>query len=277
MAIFKVLTIAGSDSGGGAGIQADLKTFQELGVFGMTALTAVTAQNTLGVQGVYPLSVEAVLEQIDSIGTDLGTDAVKTGMLFSSEIIEAVAGKIRYYGWEQVVIDPVMVAKGGAPLLQQEAVEAMRKHLIPLSKVITPNLPEAEVITGMKIGSKSQMMEAAKVICGLGAQNVVIKGGHRADIDLATDLLYDGKEFSEFAGRRIETKNTHGTGCTFAAAVAAELAKGHAVRDAVRVAKHFIQAAIEDQLEIGQGHGPTNHWAFRRREQEKGRAVTQGQ
>ncbi|NHM32589.1 bifunctional hydroxymethylpyrimidine kinase/phosphomethylpyrimidine kinase [Neobacillus terrae] len=260
--VFKALTIAGSDSGGGAGIQADLKTFQELGVFGMSALTAVTAQNTLGVQGVYPMSVEAVIQQIDSIGSDLGTDAVKTGMLFSSGIIEAVAGKIKEYGWSNLVVDPVMIAKGGASLLQNEAVNALKKYLLPLAAVVTPNIPEAEVLTGLDISNLEDRKQAAEAIISMGAKNVVIKGGHGEEEE-AVDLLFDGKEFSYFTSTRLETKNTHGTGCTFAAAITAELAKGTSVKDAVQVAKRFIEAAIRYDLGIGNGHGPTNHWAYR--------------
>jgi hydroxymethylpyrimidine/phosphomethylpyrimidine kinase len=261
--VYKALTIAGSDSGGGAGIQADLKTFQELKVFGMSALTAVTAQNTLGVQGVYPLSVEAVKQQIESIGTDLGTDAVKTGMLFSSEIIQAVAEKIKQFGWKNIVVDPVMIAKGGAPLLQDEAVSALKNDLLPLATVITPNIPEAEVLTEMTIRTLEDRQKAAKRLHELGVKYVVIKGGHDEGESEAVDLLYDGEEFSYFKSRRVETKHTHGTGCTFAAAITAELAKGSNVKEAVQTAKDFIQAAIENELGIGNGHGPTNHWAYR--------------
>ncbi|RSD26618.1 bifunctional hydroxymethylpyrimidine kinase/phosphomethylpyrimidine kinase [Mesobacillus subterraneus] len=261
--MYKALTIAGSDSGGGAGIQADLKTFQELNVFGMSALTAVTAQNTLGVQGVYPMEAEAVAKQIQSVGEDIGTDALKTGMLFNAEIIEAVAGKIKSFGWDKVVVDPVMIAKGGAPLLQQEAVAALKKHLLPLCLVITPNIPEAEVLTGMSIRSEQEKKEAARRIHALGAKNIVIKGGHDDDANESVDVLFDGTEFAYFSTARIETRNTHGTGCTFSAAITAQLAKGEAVHDAVALAKDFIQAAIAHPLEIGSGHGPTNHWAYK--------------
>lgn len=261
----KALTIAGSDSGGGAGIQADLKTFQELEVFGMSALTAVTAQNTLGVHAVYPMTAEAVVKQIEAIGTDMGTDAVKTGMLFNAEIIEAVAAQVRIFGWENVVVDPVMIAKGGASLLQMEAISAMKTYLLPCSKVITPNIPEAEVLTGMVIQTNEDKKETAKRLNAYGVKNVVIKGGHDEDESVSTDLLFDGKEFYTFTSPRIQTKNTHGTGCTFSAVLTAELAKGLTVYEAVCKAKDFIQAAIEDHLEIGQGHGPTNHWAYRNR------------
>ncbi|KKI94112.1 phosphomethylpyrimidine kinase [Bacillus sp. SA1-12] len=261
MAIKKALTIAGSDSGGGAGIQADLKTFQELNVFGMSAITAVTAQNTLGVHGVYPLSVEAVVNQIEAIGNDLGTNAVKTGMLFSSEIIQSVAEAVKKFQWEHVVVDPVMIAKGGASLLQNEAVAALKQYLIPLAMVITPNIPEAEVLADMSIRTMEDRLEAAKRLYRLGAKYVVIKGGHDDGEELV-DVLYNGKEFTYYKGLRIATKNTHGTGCTFAAAVTAEIAKGNTVEQAVQTAKSFIQAAIEADLEIGNGHGPTNHWAY---------------
>lgn len=261
----KALTIAGSDSGGGAGIQADLKTFQELGVFGMSALTAVTAQNTLGVHGVYPLTAEAVESQIDAIGTDMGTHALKTGMLFNAEIIEMVAAKIKQYQWANLVVDPVMIAKGGASLLQNEAIAALKEHLLPLSLVITPNIPEAEVITGMSINTLEEKQAAAMKLVDLGAKHVVLKGGHDEKTDEAVDVFYDGTEFSYFTSKRINTKNTHGTGCTFSAALTAELAKGQKVLESVGVAKAFIQAAIEDDLHIGAGHGPTNHWAYNRR------------
>ena len=261
----KALTIAGSDSGGGAGIQADLKTFQELEVFGMSALTAVTAQNTVGVHAVYPMSAEAVAKQIQAIGEDIGTDALKTGMLFSAEIIETVSENIKKYQWKNVVVDPVMIAKGGASLLQQEAIFVMKKYLLPLAEVITPNIPEAEVLTGMKIRTIEDKREAALRLCDLGVRNVVIKGGHDENELESTDLLFDGSGFHTFTNKRILTKNTHGTGCTFSAVITAELAKGASIFDAVLSAKDFIQAAIEDQIEIGNGHGPTNHWAYRKR------------
>lgn len=262
--VARALTIAGSDSGGGAGIQADLKTFQELGVYGMSALTAITAQNTLGVQGVYPLAKEAVREQIQSVGSDIGVDALKTGMLFSAEIIEEVAEAIASFGWTKVVVDPVMIAKGGASLLQVEAVSALTRRLLPLTMIITPNLPEAEHLTGMAIRGKADKLEAAKKLSGLGARYVLIKGGHEAGSE-AVDLLFDGSGYSELAGRRIDTARTHGTGCTYSAALTAGLAQGLGVEEAVRQAKAYIQAAIEDGIVIGGGHGPTNHWAYRKR------------
>jgi hydroxymethylpyrimidine/phosphomethylpyrimidine kinase len=264
MTVKKALTIAGSDSGGGAGIQADLKTFQELGAYGMSVITAVTAQNTLGVHGVYPVSIEGIVKQIDAIGEDLGTDALKTGMLFSSEVIEAVSERIHHYGWQNVVVDPVMIAKGGAKLLQDEAVRAMKEKLIPLTAVITPNIPEAEVLTDMKIQSLDDRREASRILVEMGAKSVVIKGGHAQDGEV-TDLFYDGTGFEELVSPRIDTPHTHGTGCTFSAAITAQLANGLSMKDAVVTAKEFIRAAIEDELGIGGGHGPTNHWAFNKR------------
>jgi hydroxymethylpyrimidine/phosphomethylpyrimidine kinase len=264
------LTIAGSDCGGGAGIQADLKTFQELDVYGMSVLTAVTAQNTLGVRGVYPLTIEAIVEQLTAIESDLAPQAVKTGMLFSGEIIAAVASCIRRFGWSNLVVDPVMIAKGGTGLLQEEAVQSLKEHLLPLARIVTPNVPEAEKLTGKTLNSLADRKEAAKQIADMGAQHVVIKGGHLEEADAATDLIYDGRDFYELAGPRVYTAHTHGTGCTFAAAITAELAAGKTPLAAVKTAKAFIQAAIEFPLSIGSGHGPTNHWAYRKYRQSAG-------
>ncbi|BFH11289.1 hydroxymethylpyrimidine/phosphomethylpyrimidine kinase [Paenibacillus dendritiformis] len=265
MTIYKALTIAGSDSGGGAGIQADIKTFQELGVFGMSAIAAITIQNTLGVSGVYSIPAEAVIGQMDAIGSDLAPDAVKTGMLFNKEIIAAVADRIVHFGWKAVVVDPVMIAKGGSELLQKEAVEALKELLLPHALVVTPNIPEAEALTGMPIRTMQERREAAKRLSDCGPAYVVIKGGHSEGEERVTDLLYDGTHFTELHGKRVHTRHTHGTGCTFSAAMAAELAKGSSVADAVATARAFIQAALEETLGIGQGHGPTNHWAYGRR------------
>ncbi|MFC8056975.1 bifunctional hydroxymethylpyrimidine kinase/phosphomethylpyrimidine kinase [Bacillus cereus] len=264
MKVNKALTIAGSDSGGGAGIQADLKTFQELGVYGMTAITAITAQNTLGVQGVYPVSLEGITEQLNSIGTDLTPDAVKLGMLFSSEIIQIVAEHIKKFGWNNIVLDPVMIAKGGASLLQQEAVQALKEYLLPVATVVTPNVPEAEVLTGMEIQNIEDSKEAAKVLHELGAKYVLMKGGHAEyQGNEVIDLLFDGEAFIEFRSERIPSKQTHGSGCTFASAVTAGLAKGYSIEEAVQEAKRFISIAIEEPLNIGSGHGPTNHFAYK--------------
>lgn len=261
MSVKKALTVAGSDSGGGAGIQADLKTFQELGVYGMSVITAITAQNTLGVHGVHPIPLDMVEQQMDAIAEDMGTDALKTGMLFSSELIETVAKKIKQHGWRNLVVDPVMVAKGGSRLLQEEAVAALKTHLIPLARLVTPNIPEAQVLTGRTLDTIEDRKEAARHIFQMGAQHVMIKGGH-VDGDMSIDLFFDGQHFIELSAKRIDTGNTHGTGCTFAAAATAALAAGASLEQAVRQAKSFIQAAIEHALSIGKGHGPTNHWAY---------------
>lgn len=267
----RALTIAGSDSGGGAGIQADLKTFQELGAYGMSAITAITVQNTLGVHGVYPLPSEAAAEQIQAVGSDIGVDALKTGMLFSAEIIRLVAEQIRAFGWEKVVVDPVMIAKGGAALLRNEAVQALIEDLLPLALIITPNIPEAEVLAGMQIRTMEDRKEAARRIHNLGPRIVVIKGGHDNGTITGNpsviDLIYDGTSFTEIRGARIHTVHTHGTGCTFSAAITAGLAKGLDAMEAIRNGRSFIQAAIEDGLNLGQGHGPTNHWAYRCRQE----------
>lgn len=269
MNVVKALTIAGSDSGGGAGIQADLKTFQELGAYGMSAITAITAQNTVGVHAVYPMTVEAIEKQLEAIGDDLEPDAVKTGMLFSKEIIQAVAGKIASYKWRNLVVDPVMVAKGGSPLLQQEAVQAMKEILLPFAQVVTPNIPEAEILTGMTIRSLEDRKRAASKLLDYGVKHVVMKGGHAENEETVTDLLYDGNEFVTFTSPRVVTRHTHGTGCTFAAAVTAQLAHGRSMLESVSTAKQFIAAAIEDQLGIGSGHGPTNHWAYHSRQRKQ--------
>ncbi|MEK5269361.1 bifunctional hydroxymethylpyrimidine kinase/phosphomethylpyrimidine kinase [Aeribacillus sp. FSL K6-8394] len=264
MAIGKALTIAGSDSGGGAGIQADLKTFQELDVYGMSVITAVTSQNTLGVHGVYPVPIEGVISQLDAIAEDLSPDAVKTGMLFNQEIIQTVSNKVQKHGWEKIVVDPVMIAKGGHPLLEESAINALINDLIPLSFIVTPNIPEAEAITGIEIKSFDDRKEAAKKICQMGAKHVIIKGGHQPSGSEIIDLLFDGHDFYEFKGNYVNTKHTHGTGCTFSAALTAELAKGKDVIEAVKTAKEFIHLAVENALGIGGGHGPTNHWAYKR-------------
>lgn len=260
----QTLTIAGSDSGGGAGIQADLKTFQELGVYGTSVITAVTAQNTTGVTAIYPMSPQAVQAQLKAIGSDFEIAALKTGMLFNPEIIKETAAAIQQYSWKRVVVDPVMIAKGGADLLKQEAVEALKVHLLPLALLVTPNIPEAEALTSIKITDSSSRRRAAEKILSLGAGAVVIKGGHGNDSEYAEDyLLQKSGESVLYRSARIATDQTHGTGCTFAAAVTAELAKGHELQEAIYTAKEFIQAAISEPLNIGSGHGPTNHAAYK--------------
>ncbi|HEY63192.1 MAG TPA: bifunctional hydroxymethylpyrimidine kinase/phosphomethylpyrimidine kinase [Caldilineae bacterium] len=261
----KVLTIAGSDSGGGAGIQADLKAFAARGVYGMSALTAITAQNTVGVQGVFELPAVFVGQQIDSVMSDIGADAWKTGMLSNAEIIRVVAERARRYNVERLVVDPVMVAKGGDPLLRPEARDALIEELLPLAYVVTPNHHEAQVLTGMEIHTVDDMREAAVAIHKLGPRHVVIKGGHLPEESDAVDILYDGRTFTEFSAPRVDTPNTHGTGCTFASALAAELAKGNNVREAVRVAKAYLTVALRAAVDlgIGHGHGPLNHFLGR--------------
>ncbi|OIJ20267.1 bifunctional hydroxymethylpyrimidine kinase/phosphomethylpyrimidine kinase [Anaerobacillus alkalidiazotrophicus] len=267
MNIGKALTIAGSDCGGGAGIQADLKTFQERDVFGMSVITVLTAQNTLGVNGVFPQTLEAIEAQLDAIYSDIGTDAVKTGMLFSEEIISLVADKLLQYEVQNIVVDPVMIAKGGAPLLQKQAMNALKTRLLPLATVVTPNIPEACEILGLStIETLKEMEEAALEIQKIGPKYVVLKGGHLEGSNKAIDILFDGENYHYFETKRIDTIHTHGTGCTFAAAITAELAKNHSIEEAVNVAKKFIQAAIEDSLCIGSGIGPTKHSAYRKRE-----------
>ena len=255
----RAMTIAGSDSGGGAGIQADLKTFAALGVYGTSALTAITAQNTLGVTDVLELPTTLIESQIDAIVSDIGADAVKTGMLSSSDIIETVAAKLSEHGLTTLVVDPVMVAKGGDRLLREDAVEALRCVLVPLASVVTPNVPEAEVLTGLEIGSVEDLKAAARLLVDeMGAISAVVKGGHLDGP--ATDVLYDGSDFVTFTSERIDTPNTHGTGCTFASAVGAGLAKGMDVTDAVQQAKSYVTAAIKTNFPMGGGHGPLNHF-----------------
>ena len=252
------MTIAGSDSGGGAGIQADLKTYSALGVFGTSTLTAITAQNTVGVTAVHEIPTDVIAAQIDAVVSDIGADAVKTGMLSSSAIVATVAEAVRRHGITNLVVDPVMVAKSGDRLLREEAIVTICSELIPLAKVVTPNIPEAEDLTGRAIESDDDVRRAAEAIIGMGAKSVVIKGGHREGPP--TDVLYDGEEFLEFTAERIPSTNTHGTGCTFASAVAAGLAHGLETPAAVRQAKDYVTAAISAAYPIGQGHGPLHHF-----------------
>lgn len=251
------LTIAGSDSGGGAGIQADLKTFAALGVYGMSVLTAITAQNTVGVRGVHELPPEFVGAQIDAVMEDIGADAAKTGMLANAAIIAMVAAKVREHAIPNLVVDPVMVAKSGDALLRRDAVQALKEELLPLAYVITPNIPEAEEIVGRRLAGDDDYRRAAQEIHALGPRNVVIKGGHREGD--AVDLLYDGREFHTFTSPRFSTRHTHGTGCTFSSAIAALLARGFSSREAVAGAKAYLTRAIEQAFPIGHGHGPVHH------------------
>jgi hydroxymethylpyrimidine/phosphomethylpyrimidine kinase len=256
--IRKALTIAGSDSGAGAGIQADLKTFAALGVYGTSALTAITAQNTVGVTAVLALNPKLIGAQIDAIIGDIGAHALKTGMLANAAIIDMVAKKIGEHGLKNIVVDPVMVATSGDLLIQKSAVAALRTKLIPLALVVTPNIAEAEELTGMKLLTPGAINEAAKRIVKMGARTVVIKGGHLKGP--AVDLFYDGKKNFELTAPRIRTKNTHGTGCTFSAAIAAYLAKGEKLDSAVALAKKFITRAIQSSFSIGAGHSPVHHF-----------------
>jgi len=256
MKIPVALTIAGSDSGGGAGIQADVKTFAALGVHGTSAITAITAQNTLTVTDILEVSPELVTAQIDAVLSDFEVVAAKTGMLASSKVIEAVAAAIAKHGIPNLVVDPVMIAKGGASLLRDDAIGALRVLMLPLATVVTPNLPEAEVILGRMVRTLDERKQAARELVALGARAAVVKGGHSEDD--VTDIYWDGVEMVELAGTRFPTTNTHGSGCVFSAAIAAGLAKGLAPLAAVKGAKEFISGAIEHSLELGFGHGPVN-------------------
>jgi hydroxymethylpyrimidine/phosphomethylpyrimidine kinase len=253
------LTIAGSDSGGGAGIQADLKTFAAHGVYGTSAITAVTAQNTLGVTGIVALPPGIVTAQIEAVARDIGVGAVKTGMLANSAIVQAVAASIDALRLPFVVVDPVMVAKSGDRLLDDDAVAAVKSDLLALAFVVTPNIPEAEVLAAMTITSPPDTREAARRILALGPGAVIVKGGHFGGSEVI-DLIYDGREFHELRGPRIDSRHTHGTGCTFSAAIAANLALGRSLRDAAERAKHFVSQAILHGLDIGHGHGPLDHF-----------------
>jgi len=252
------LTIAGSDSGGGAGVQADLKTFTVLGVYGMSALTAITSQNTVGVSRAEILAPELVVSQIRDVVSDIGCDAAKTGMLGNAAVVEAVAEAVRETNIEPLVVDPVMVAKSGDPLLADEAVGALREKLLPLATVVTPNIPEAERLAGREIGSVDEMIAAAREIGALGPKAVVVKGGHLEGV--AVDILWlaGSDDVHHLTAPRLPARNTHGTGCVFSAAITAELAKGRSILEAVRKAKLFVTEAIRYGLPIGSGHGPAN-------------------
>ncbi|HXG18019.1 MAG TPA: bifunctional hydroxymethylpyrimidine kinase/phosphomethylpyrimidine kinase, partial [Methylomirabilota bacterium] len=259
MTVAKALTIAGSDSGGGAGIQADLKTFMALGVYGTSVVTAVTAQNTLGVQGVVELPPEFVAQQFDSVLSDIGAHAAKTGMLSSLPLVEIVSRKLRDYNIRQLVVDPVMVAKGGHLLLREEARRALVELLLPLALIVTPNLYEAGLLANMEVANRADMEEAARRIKALGPAYVIVKGGHLETE--ACDILFDGQRFRAYEAPRLQTVCTHGAGCTFSAAMTAGLAKGLSVEDAVTAAKTFVSQAMAAGVLIGGGHAPLNHRA----------------
>lgn len=254
----RALTIAGSDSGGGAGIQADLKTFTAFRVYGMSVLTAVTAQNTVGVHGVVNLPPEFVGRQLDAVLEDIGTDAAKTGMLSTAPIVRVVADRVRAHGIRNLVVDPVMVAKSGDPLLEPEARQALVEALLPLALVVTPNLPEAAALAGQPVGDLESMETAARRIHALGPRWVLVKGGHLAGD--AVDLLFDGARVLPYRAERVPTRHTHGTGCTYSAAIAAGLARGASVPEAVGEAKRYVTAALRAAVPLGRGVGPLRHF-----------------
>ena len=258
MAVPKALTVAGSDSGGGAGVQADLKTFSAFRVFGMSVLTAVTAQNSVGVSGVHDVPPAFVARQLDAVLGDFGADAVKIGMLSTAAIIDVVADRLAAHRAGPIVLDPVMIAKSGDPLLQPEARAALVARMLPLAEVVTPNLHEASVLAELPVATEADMEEAARRIHARGPRHVLVKGGHLKDH--ATDLLWDGRTFTRFPAPRLESSNTHGTGCTLSSAIAAGLAHGRPLVDAVRDAKAYVTAAIREGFQAGRGVGVLRHF-----------------
>lgn len=260
---FRAFTIAGSDSGGGAGIQADLKTFSALGCFGMSAITALTAQNTRVVTGIFPAPPEFIGRQIDAVMDDIGTDAVKIGMLHSPEVIETVADKLSQWQCPNIVLDPVMISKSGDNLLLEDAVQALKTRLVPMAALITPNLPEASVLLGREVETREKMDQAAKDLAGLGCANVLLKGGHLTGQD-SCDLLYlsESDQLTELPAVRIDTPNSHGTGCTLSSAICAFLARGFELETAVKNAKEYIHGALKAgaAYTTGKGHGPVHHF-----------------
>ncbi len=259
----KVLTIAGSDSGGGAGIQADLKTFSAIGCYGMSVITALTAQNTQGVGGIHAVPPAFAVEQIDAVLGDIGADAIKIGMLYSAELIEAVAAALKKHDARKIVLDPVMVAQSGDKLLRDDAVEAIKTHLMPLAEVVTPNIPEAAVLTGQTLETREDIESTARALVAHGSRSILIKGGHVDDNESA-DLLYLARENRRvwLAAKRIHTHNNHGTGCTLSSAIAGYLARGRDIEKAVQKAKAFMNQAIAAgaAYKIGSGHGPVHHF-----------------
>jgi hydroxymethylpyrimidine/phosphomethylpyrimidine kinase len=253
------LTIAGSDSGGGAGIQADLKTFAAHGVYGLSAVTSVTAQNTFEVTGWTAVSAELVAAQIRAVASDIGAGAVKTGLLPNAAIVMAVAKAADELRWQRLVVDPVMVATSGGLSIEDEAVDALKTELLPRAYVVTPNVPEAERLSGICIGDDADRREAARRIAGFGAINVIIKGGH-LPTDEISDLMYDGRNFTDYRSERVAGNATHGTGCTFAAAIAAHLALGHEMADAIPQVQRYVAGAIRHAPNLGCGHGPMDHF-----------------
>ena len=251
------LTIAGSDSSGGAGIQADIKTMTLNGVYAMSAITALTAQNTTGVRSIQDSSPEFLKDQIDAVFEDIFPDAVKIGMVSSAELIKVIAERLTFYKAKNIVVDPVMVATSGASLIRTEAVSALEKELIPIAYLVTPNIPEAEMLTGNKIVTRDDMQKSAKQIAEAYGCNVLLKGGH--SVNDASDLLYSDGQAQWLEGKKINNPNTHGTGCTLSSAIASNLAKGYGLADSVKRAKKFISGALSAMLDLGQGSGPMNH------------------
>ena len=251
------LSIAGSDSCGGAGIQADIKTMTLNGVYAMSAITALTAQNTTGVRGVQEATPEFLAQQIDAVFEDIRPDAVKIGMVSSAELIRTIAERLKFHKAENVVVDTVMVATSGARLINEDAIDVLKCELIPLATLVTPNIPEAEVLSGMKIQNKDDMLEAARIISEAYHCAVLLKGGH--SVSDANDLLYEKESYKWFCGKRIDNPNTHGTGCTLSSAIAANLAKGYDLESSVQRAKDYISGALAAMLDLGQGSGPMNH------------------
>lgn len=256
----RVLTIAGSDSGGGAGIQADIKSIAACGGFAMTAITAITVQNTLGVSSIHNIPADTVSAQIEAVIGDIGVDAIKIGMLSSAEIVTAVADSIRKFVIPAIILDPVMVATSGDTLLHSGAAQTLIRELFPLSTLVTPNIPEAEAISGIKITSPESVRQAAAAICGMGAKAVLIKGGHGSDATIV-DTLFDGEKVYEFCSQRIDTPNTHGTGCSLSSAIATYVARGYTLPDAVEAGILYVNQAIAagSAYQIGHGHGPIHH------------------
>ncbi len=251
------LTIAGSDSSGGAGIQADIKTMTANGVYAMSAITALTAQNTTGVQGIFEVTPEFLAQQIDSVFMDIRPDAVKIGMVSSTGLIEVIAEKLKQYGAKNIVVDPVMVATSGSKLISDDAIDSLKRNLLPLATVLTPNIPETEVLSGMEVKTPEDMIQAAKFISETYHCAVLCKGGHQ--LNDANDLLYRDGDYRWFNGKRIDNPNTHGTGCTLSSAIASNLAKGRDLDTAVERAKAYISGALAAMLDLGAGSGPMNH------------------
>jgi len=265
MPVQQVLTIAGSDSGGGAGIQADIKTIQANGCYALSVVTSVTAQNTMSLIGASDIPTKIVEAQMNAVFADFNVAAVKTGMLSSSEIVKCVAAKLQRVAFKWLVVDPVMISKSGFSLLQPDAVESMKNELFQLAALVTPNIPEAEALTGLRIREIESAKEAAKMLMDTGCGAVLIKGGHLVGDPI--DVLWDGQDYTLFESERILTKNTHGTGCTYASAIAANLAQGLLMKEAIAKAKGYVTEAIRNSLNIGHGYGPVDHFYFLREEE----------